>query len=290
MASTIFFSFLIGFITSGIIGIFLYIQQKKQNDAKERENFLVLYYELKTPKPGIYVEDITKTEEELTIEFKNLQKKITKNLGKGNIDGAILLVEKYLKIVNTIAKKKESKISSENFQFENLTIKELLKLHSSLFPENYELSGKIRKVRVWIEGERPKEPRLLPPPADKVYYLLKNIIFWWEHKSKEIRNGTKEEKIKALAQFHHQFVVIHPFLDGNGRVARLLLELQLKELFGRNIKLDVSKNKKEYYKVLSDADKKDMTELINFITGLVDKKPTSIYFSSQNTNQQQLPL
>lgn len=286
--SMIIYSFLIGFITCWIIDILTHIKQKKVNEIKERENFLVLYRELKTPKTRISVEDITKTEIELTIEFKNLQKKITKALNKSDIDKAILLADKYLKVANTIAKKKENKINSEDIQIENLTIKELLKLHSSLFPENYELAGKIRKVRVWIEGEKPKEPRLLPPPSDKVLYLLKNILFWWENKSKEIQNSTKEEKIKAIAQFHHQFVVIHPFLDGNGRIARLLLELQLKELFGRNIKLEISKNKKEYYKALSDADKKDMTQLINLITNLVDKKSNSRtsnnYFHSLNNN------
>lgn len=275
-------SFLGGIVTLGILDILLHIKQKEWNEARERENFLIFYYELKNPQTRISVEDITKTESELTKEFKRLQRKITRALKKSNIDKVVVFVDKYLDIVNAIAKKKESKIDSENIQIESLTIKELLRLHCALFPENFELAGKIRKVRVRIEGDKPEKPRFLPPPADKVKYLLKNILFWWRNKSKQLQDGTKEEKIKAVAQFHHQFVVIHPFLDGNGRVARLLLELQLKELFGRTIKLEVSKNKKEYYKALADADRKDMSKLMGMITNAVDKKSNNKNFSFKN--------
>ena len=264
--------FCIGIIAGSILSILIYIKKRKSDEIRERENFLVLYYELKNPKTHILVEDITKNEAELTTEFKRLQKNIGNALRKGNIDKTLNLVDKYLSIVNVIAKKKEAKINTATLQIESLTTRELLKLHSALFPENYELAGKIRKVRVRIEGDKPEKPRFLPPPADKVPYLLKNTLSWWQNKSKQIHSGTKEEKIKAVAQFHHQFVVIHPFLDGNGRIARLLLEVHLRELFGNPVKLDISKTKKEYYKALSDADKKDMSKLIGLITNTVDKK------------------
>jgi fido (protein-threonine AMPylation protein) len=269
-------------IISWVVGVTVYIAQKKINEAKQRENFLVLYYEFKkSDKKNILAEDITKTQKELTIEFKKLQKNITKSLLNNDLDKAISLANKYSEIVNAIAKKKENKLTSD-LQTENLTLNKLLKLHCSLFPENYELAGKIRKVSVCIEGEKFKQPRLLPPPADKVSYLLKNILLWWRDKSKKLQNSTKEEKIDAIVQFHHQFLVIHPFLDGNGRIARLLLGLQLKEQFQKDIKVDFPK--KEYYKALSCADKKDRTQLNRLITNLLDEKlinsPLKSYYNA----------
>jgi len=268
-------------VASWIVGIVVYIAQKRINEAKQRENFLVLYYEFKkSDKTNILVEDITKTPQELTKEFKKLQKNLTKFLINNDLDKAILLADKYSEIVNAIAKKKENKLTS-NLQTENLTLNKLLKLHCSLFPENYELAGKIRKVRVCIESEKSKQPRLLPPPADKVKYLLKNILLWWCDKSKKLQNSTKEEKIDAIVQFHHQFLVIHPFLDGNGRIARLLLGLQLKEQFQKDIEIEFPK--KEYYKALSCADNKDRTPLNELITTLLDKKLRNGHRSNPTT-------
>lgn len=269
-------------IISWIVGIVVYIAQKITNEAKQRENFLVLHYEFKkSDKKRILAEDITKTQQELTVEFKKLQRNITKTLLDNDLDKAILLTEKYSEIVNAIAKKKENTLSSD-LQTDNLTVKKLLKLHCELFPENYELAGKIRKVSVCIEGEKSKQPRLLPPPSDKVPHLLKNILLWWRDKSKQLQNSSKEEKIDAIAQFHHQFLVIHPFLDGNGRVARLLLELQLKEQFRQDIKIEFSKE--EYYKALSCADQKDRTKLNKLIANLLEKNqknsPLKFYYNA----------
>ncbi len=248
----------------------IYIAQKRISETRQRENFLILYYEFKkSDKKRILAEDITKTQNKLAAEFRKLQRKITKALANNDLDNAIALAEKYSEIVSAIAKKKENTLSSD-LQTDNLTIKKLLKLHCSLFPKNYELAGKIRKVRVCIESEKSKRPRLLPPPADKVQHLLTNILLWWCDKSKKIQNSTKEEKIDAIVQFHHQFLVIHPFLDGNGRVARLLLGLQLKEQFQKDVKVEFSKD--EYYKALSCADNKDRTKLIELVANLLNGK------------------
>jgi Fic family protein len=257
-------------IVSWLACIVLYIAQKRINEAKQRENFLILYHEFKASgKNDILAEDITKTEETLTREFKNLQKKITGALGKNDLDKANLLADKYMQIVNAIAKKKENKLTSD-LNTDSITLSNILKLHGYLFPKNYELAGKIRTVRVYIEGKKQQPARLLPPPADKVRYLLKNILLWWRGKSKQLQNSSEEDKIDAITQFHHQFLVIHPFLDGNGRLARLLLKLQLKEQFQKDI--DVKFNKADYYRALSRADQRDKTELHQLIANLLNNK------------------
>jgi Fic family protein len=78
--------------------------------------------------------------------------------------------------------------------------------------------GKIRTSQNWIGGSRPGNARFVPPPPERVPDLLSDLDRWLhaEHALPPlIRAG--------LA--HVQFETIHPFLDGNGRIGRLLITL-----------------------------------------------------------------
>ncbi len=79
--------------------------------------------------------------------------------------------------------------------------------------------GKFRTTQNWVGGTRPGNALYVPPPADKVQEcmsLLEKYMY------------SKEDKLPLLirtALIHHQFETIHPFLDGNGRLGRLLITL-----------------------------------------------------------------
>ena len=77
-------------------------------------------------------------------------------------------------------------------------------------------AGAWRTVQVFISGSR----RKLPPP-ESVPGLMDEFVRWW--------NGTEgtQHPVEFAALVHLRFVVIHPFIDGNGRVARLLMNLAL---------------------------------------------------------------
>ena len=81
--------------------------------------------------------------------------------------------------------------------------------------------GELRRSQVWIGGTRTGNAAFVPPPANRLAECLKSF--------ERFLNDEPEPTpplIKA-ALAHVQFETIHPFLDGNGRLGRLLIVLQL---------------------------------------------------------------
>jgi len=96
--------------------------------------------------------------------------------------------------------------------------------------------GEFRTSQNWIGGTRPSTAVFVPPPPDKVVQLMSDL-------EQFIHADTLAQSplIKA-ALVHAQFETIHPFLDGNGRLGRLLIVLML---------LDSGRG--QYYKLLSET-------------------------------------
>jgi fido (protein-threonine AMPylation protein) len=68
-------------------------------------------------------------------------------------------------------------------------------------------------------------------------------------------------KAQALAKFHHGFLQIHPFLDANGRIARLILDQAARELLGQSITADFTADPSVYFAALRAADAGDLAPL-----------------------------
>ena len=81
--------------------------------------------------------------------------------------------------------------------------------------------GEFRRSQVWIGGSRPGNAVFVPPPANELDECLKHF----ERFLHDMPEPTPPLVKAALA--HVQFETIHPFLDGNGRLGRLLIALQL---------------------------------------------------------------
>lgn len=81
--------------------------------------------------------------------------------------------------------------------------------------------GELRRSQVWIGGTRPGNAVFVPPPAD----ALADCLGDFERFLNDLPEATSPLLKAALA--HVQFETIHPFLDGNGRIGRLLIVLQL---------------------------------------------------------------
>ncbi len=77
-------------------------------------------------------------------------------------------------------------------------------------------AGKYREQRVFITGSR-----FTPPSAEKVAGAMGEFVRWMAE------NESALHPVVFAAQAHKRFVFIHPFVDGNGRVARLLMNLCL---------------------------------------------------------------
>jgi len=105
-----------------------------------------------------------------------------------------------------------------------LCIRLLCEMHKALLAHpggRSKTPGEIRRSQVWIGGTRPGNAVFVPPPADAVPDCLKHF----ERFLNDQPEPTPPLLKAALA--HVQFETIHPFLDGNGRLGRLLIVLQL---------------------------------------------------------------
>ena len=81
--------------------------------------------------------------------------------------------------------------------------------------------GEFRTSQVWIGGTRPGNAVFVPPPTNEIDECLRHF----ERFLHDLPETTSPLVKAALA--HVQFETIHPFLDGNGRLGRLLIALQL---------------------------------------------------------------
>lgn len=75
--------------------------------------------------------------------------------------------------------------------------------------------GEFRRSQNWIGGTRPGNAKFVPPPPEKIMELLGALETF-------LHDDRLPTLVKA-ALAHHQFETIHPFLDGNGRLGRLLI-------------------------------------------------------------------
>ena len=107
-----------------------------------------------------------------------------------------------------------------------LSLRLIKEMHSVLLSRGRganQTPGEFRKTQNWIGGTRPGNAAFVPPPAEQVPDCMGKL---------ELFLHDRPEATPALlkaALAHVQFETIHPFLDGNGRLGRLLITLLLCE-------------------------------------------------------------
>jgi Fic family protein len=104
----------------------------------------------------------------------------------------------------------------------------------------------------------------VPPDAIDVPYQMAELVHW-------VRDNRKKlHVIELSALLHHRLVFIHPFFDGNGRVARIVMNLLLMQK-GFPLAIILKNDRKKYYRVLDQADKKNYKPLVHFIAQAVER-------------------
>ncbi len=97
-----------------------------------------------------------------------------------------------------------------------ITHETILTLHGMVMDKILEAKGEFRTSPVYIRGAN-----MTPPPAGQVESLMREWVAWIDSQGREY------EPVIRAAIAHHGFEAVHPFVDGNGRVGRLLLNLML---------------------------------------------------------------
>lgn len=106
---------------------------------------------------------------------------------------------------------------------ETISLELLRSLHETLLEgvrNEGEVVGEWRDSDVHIPSPRRDQPPFIPPPADKVPELMQSLEAY-------LQMGGAYHPLIDLAITHYQFETIHPCSDGNGRLGRILIVLQL---------------------------------------------------------------
>lgn len=107
----------------------------------------------------------------------------------------------------------------EGFPLSNRLIREIHAILLSKGRGSTKSPGDFRRSQNWLGGTRPGNAVFVPPPPHEVHECM-GALERWLHDDPE-----KTPTLIKAALAHVQFETIHPFLDGNGRVGRLLITL-----------------------------------------------------------------
>lgn len=143
-------------------------------------------------------------------------------------------VKKILKNKPSHLRNSEKEIINYNHALENLkvltdkktavpTLKLILDIHKAIM-DGLIAKGKcghLRREPVFVNNPKKNQPIYLPPDHKDVKALMEDLISYVK------KNQKKTDPLILAGLFHRQFVIIHPFADGNGRTARLATKVLL---------------------------------------------------------------
>ncbi|MEL1245172.1 Fic family protein [Flavobacterium sp. DGU11] len=154
-----------------------------------------------------------------------------------------------------------------------LTENFIRELHTLLLKESYEVDaqtpdGKPTKKRVKV-GSYKTSPNHVQTKTGEMFYFatpeetpakMGDLIAWYNEKIAD----TDFNSILLAAEFHYKFILIHPFDDGNGRTARILMNFILLK-FGYPPVIIKTEDKENYYAVLRLADTGNLEAFVEYI-------------------------
>jgi len=126
--------------------------------------------------------------------------------------------------------------------------------------------GSYRAVEVRISGSQH-----VPPAGYLVSSQMNSFI-------KKYSRMSKLHPVEYAAWLHYDVVSIHPFLDGNGRTARLLMNLALMQK-GYPLVILLKNDRKKYYRLLEEGRTKDLAGFVNFIAQAIERS-LDLYLSA----------
>lgn len=158
-----------------------------------------------------------------------------------------------------------------------LTEKDILGVHELVLQNiEKEIAGRFRTSGVRISGAN-----FIPPNALKINEYITELIDW-------VNNSELDIVIKSIL-FHHRFVWIHPFYDGNGRTVRLIFNLLLMKS-GYPPAIILRNDRKKYYDALNQSNKGDYSKLVLVILQALERSLNIYLGSVSNTYDDYKPI
>ncbi len=157
-----------------------------------------------------------------------------------------------------------------------LTLRLIRMLHTILMDGDAEylkrdMPGQFRSRQNWIGGLRIYDAKIVPPPPEKLPRLLADFEQALHYVPSE-EDQYSVSVIVRMAILHAQFELIHAFIDGNGRVGRMLMPLMLAAEGYPPVYLAgfLKANQEEYYRTLADAQLRERwPEWVGFVAQAV---------------------
>ncbi len=128
-----------------------------------------------------------------------------------------------------------------------------------------DLAGKYRTTAVEISGSKYR-----PPGPESVPSEMETFGAWLKRASVPDSLFTRTDAILAASAAHTWFVTIHPFIDGNGRVARLLMNLMLMR-YGFPIAVITREDRLRYYDALELTQNSDLTSFVALVAECLEE-------------------
>ena len=171
--------------------------------------------------------------------------------------------EKSLREIHEVINHKKAFDYILNYK-EDITKELILELHrlvimNTLSKDMISQIGRYRTVQVFVG-------RSIPPNPSKVPNQMARLLKWYSVNKKKLH------PLVLASYFHTEFEKIHPFIDGNGRVGRLLMNFILyKNEFPM---INIPKRKRfKYYEVLQNAQyKSDLKGFVKFLINILKKE------------------
>lgn len=134
----------------------------------------------------------------------------------------------------------------------------ILEVHKTAFGHLYDWAGKWRTTTIAVGQLQPPPPQQVIP---LMYQFVDNLNF------KTTIAKTREEHMDALLYAHYEFIRIHPFNNGNGRIGRILMNLVALKLGYKSLVLyhREGESRRIYIDAMKAADKGDIEPLRNLI-------------------------
>jgi Fic family protein len=180
-------------------------------------------------------------------------------------------VQNYIKAINTAIE------NLAQLPFSSRLIKKAHKVLLQSVRGEHKLPGEFRSSQNWIGGPNIATASFVPPAHSGIQVLMADM-------EKLVHDDNNQlPHLLKIALLHYQFETIHPFLDGNGRIGRLMITLYLVEkgLLSKPILYlsdFLEKNRMHYYDNLSRVrEKNDLLHWFKFfLTGIVQTAENSI--------------